>query len=216
MKKLFYLIMIAILCLAFFACNKNKNTEETPVPSGGTLAGTQIGNSGQNTPSEFGDPDKIYYNYDASGFGITEVHLDEKGRPIKETLYTIDQTYGVIAPTMSMESTYDENNKLLRANGEYLSLSVYAPKNIKIKVSKSEDQNFGYEISQKEGFVSAYINLVSDEDGRPVKTEYFTRGGRLVYTEFIKYHLNGERKLITVLDPDNETLYECEYNENGT
>jgi uncharacterized protein YjhX (UPF0386 family) len=159
--------------------------------------------------------EKIYYDYGSGGFSVTHQYSDKNGGIAQEHIYTLDSTLAVLMPSLIGVNTLDSKGELISSVGNYVYHPIYAKPASKLIVSKSENELYQYEITDASGNITLYMNETKDASGRVIKTECFTRGGRLATTEFTEYHNSGERKSVKAIKGDGTVLYECEYNEQG-
>lgn len=208
MKRLISFILLAVFCMAVFACSSDKST----TGAAGTT-GAAVTTGGTTSPSVKTTP-KTYYSYGIEGFSVIKQDVDENGNPVRETLYQIDGEFGILAPAMSITASYGEDGKMISAEGKYLSLAVYATPQTKFTVAESQVALYDYAVSIGRN-VQAYIKETRDENGNVTKTENFGRGGRLISTELTEYYENGERKTLHTVAAGGKTVCTCSFNEQG-
>ena len=213
MKKIISIMIAALLALALFACNNASETSQSTSATTGAPAEEPKGKPSLYPEAPEGLSEKIFYDYSDSGFTLNKYYSDANGNVAAEHIFAFDTTMNILFPSVIASNTYS-GGKLATATGTYIKHPLYATPETVITVTAVSGE-YTHEAKDASGNVTAYMKEETDENGNPVKTEYFTRGGRLTRTETKEYREDGTLKRSEARNSLGETLYYCEYNKNG-
>ena len=159
--------------------------------------------------------EKIYYDFTSDGFSLTKQYCDKNGNAVEEHIYIVDPDLCVLTPSVIATSTFDKSGRMTSSVGRYVKNPFHGEPERKVSIVKSENPLYTYQSCDESGVITLYINEEVNGDGKVIKTEYYTRAGRLTGSETVTYHENGERQSLTALDGGGSLIYSCEYDEKG-